>query len=66
MNLKGAHEAMNRAFQAMTRAAKKRGSGIRMTIYTHNPFSQFTAKRKQLLDPTLKRVAQAMKRAKMT
>ena len=61
-NLKGAHEALTRAFQAMT--GKRRGSGIRMTGYTHNPFKMFTAKRKELLDPVLKRVALAMNRAK--
>ena len=50
----------------IAREARRCGSGIRMTGYNHNPFRMFTAKRKQLLDPLLKKVALAMKRAKRT
>ena len=50
----------------IAREARHRDSGIRVTGYNHNPFRMFTAKRKELFDPLLKKVALAMKRAKRT
>ena len=48
----------------IAREHRRRGSGYLPPKY--HPFKLFGAKRKELLDPILKKVALAMKRAKRT